>query len=198
MLVFTITIAVLSIDSIVVNASTKSYLLDTEGNPVEYNKSYYMEPYLFSGRGLAYESWLGENFVLLQHESTSGPSGQTIKFDYYAGIGSNKCVQIDDWTVIRAENPPINGLNMFGYNPTYHGVQLGTVAGAPKLPKDTQVWIPTTSSEKVIFSGEINYSAFKNMYNNKFLSYKNTNSKSWLDARVSNIQEETLWRLIAK
>ncbi|PHC36241.1 hypothetical protein COF09_29385 [Bacillus toyonensis] len=196
--IFTFIIVMFGFNSITVNAETASYLSDIDGNPIEYNKSYYMEPYLFNGRGIAYETWLGEDFVLLQHESSPSPSGQTIRFDHYAGIGGNKYVQVGDWTIIRADSPPVDGLDMFGYNPTYHGVQLGTVAGAPKLPKDTQVWIPNSYSENINVPKKNNYFTFRNLYNNKYLSYKNTNAKSWLDARKDNIQEETLWRFIAK
>ncbi|MGQ4671978.1 hypothetical protein ACUIJ5_28580 (plasmid) [Bacillus toyonensis] len=92
----------------------------------------------------------------------------------------------------------MDGLDMLGYNPTYHGVQLGTVASAPKLPKDTQVWIPDSYSENINVSKKNNYITFRNLYNNKYLSYKNTNAKSWLDARKDNLKEETLWRLIEK
>ncbi|MCQ6337095.1 MULTISPECIES: hypothetical protein [Bacillus cereus group] len=197
-LIFSIIIVMFGFNSITVNADTANYLLDIDGNPIEYNKSYYMEPCLFNGRGIAYETWLGEDFVLLQHESGQSPSGQTIRFDHYAGIGGNKYVQTRDWTIIRADSPPVDGLDMFGYNPTYHGVQLGTVARAPKLPKDTQVWIPDSYSENINVSKKNNYITFRNLYNNKYLSYKNTNDKSWLDARKDNIQEETLWRLIEK
>lgn len=196
--IFSIIIVMFSFNSITINAETASCLLDIDGNPIEYNKSYYMEPYLFNGRGIAYETWLGEEFVLLQHESSPSPSGQTIRFEHYAGIGGNRDVQTGDWTIIRADSPPVSGLDMLGYNPTYHGVQLGTVASAPKLPKDTQVWIPDSSPENINVSKINNYFAFRNLYNNKYLSYKNTNTKSWLDARKDNIQEETLWRFIAK
>lgn len=195
--VFTSIFVMLSLNLIVVNADT-NYLLDADGNPVEYNKSYYMEPYLFNGRGLAYETWLGENFVLLQHESSLSPSGQTIRFDHYAGIDSSSNVKIGDWTIIRADNPPVNGLDMFGYNPTYSGVQLGTVAMVPGLPKDTQVWIPTHPYDEFNLAKENNYFNFENMYNKKYLSYKNTNAKLWLDSKGHYLEEETLWRLIAK
>lgn len=45
-----------SFNSVTINTETASCILDIDGNLIKYNKSYYMEPYLFNGCGIAYET----------------------------------------------------------------------------------------------------------------------------------------------
>lgn len=184
------------------------YLLDYEGNPVKYNKPYYMDPSLLWGRGIAYEKYMTEYFVLLENEGSQGaPSGQQIKFVQPAG-GDSEYVRIGYWTTIRAVNPPevediigdgVTKYDIFTYSPLTKGVSLSPSSkiSGTNVPTEKMIWIPTLLPEDL--SGEsdlLNYFAFQNLYTKKYLSYTNTSEKSWLDAEDSQIHRETLWRLI--
>lgn len=112
------------------------YLLDYEGNPVEYDKIYYMDPYYYLRRGLTYETYLGEQFVLLQNEedSTGSFGSQPIKFTRYIEDHTDQYVALNDWSIIRAVNPPEaieKKLFTYSNNPLAHGIKL---TGLPMVP----------------------------------------------------------------
>ncbi|MRC19760.1 hypothetical protein GH866_29980 [Bacillus thuringiensis] len=179
------------------------YLLDWEGNPVMFNKSYYLDPYAYLRRGLAYETYLGEEFVLLQNEGSTG-YGQPIKFTRFIEDHTSECINIGDWVIIKAVYPSGEiDKDYFTYSqtPFVPGVKLSGLPIVPHHPDESQIWIPEILPEELpedINSAPdlLNFFTIKNKYTRGYLSYEITPGKSWLNAKTDNIQKETLWRLI--
>lgn len=182
-------------------------LLDYQGHPVEYGKHYYMNPYSYSCRGLAYEKYLLTYFILVQNNDQSTSfSGQLIQFSDDFGSSTDKYVKLNTPMSIKAvSSPEGEAQNYFTYSdtPLAHGLKLTGLPGVPPLPNNLQSWTPESPPKDIPglenASDLLNYFAFKNDFSKGYLSIPFAEDKKiWLDARTKNIAKETLWRLIPK
>ncbi|MCU4948982.1 hypothetical protein OCF15_28610 [Bacillus cereus] len=184
-----------------------TFLLDYQGDPVEYGKHYYMNPYSYFRRGLTYEKYLLTNFILVQNEDQpSSFSSQLIKFSDDFGSSTDKYVKLNTPMSITAVSPPEGETqNFFTYSdsPLAHGIKLTGLPRVPHLPNNLQSWTPESLPENIPglenASDLLNFFAFKNDFSKGYLSIPSAaDKKLWLDARTQTIVKETLWRLIPK
>lgn len=184
-----------------------TFLLDYQGYPIEYGKYYYMNPYSYPHRGLAYEKYLLTHFILVQNnDQPSSSSGQLIKFNDDFGSSTDKYVKLNTPMSITAVSPPEGETqNFFTYSdsPLAHGLKLTGLPGAPHLPNNLQSWTPEGLPEDIPglenASDLSNLFVLKNDFSKGYLSIPFANNeKLWLDARTQTVAKETLWRLIPK
>ncbi|WP_410993555.1 hypothetical protein [Bacillus cereus] len=182
-------------------------LLDYQGHPVEYGKHYYMNPYSYSHRGLAYEKYLLTHFILVQNnDQPTSSSGQLIKFNDDFGSSTDKYVKLNSPISITAVSPPEGeDQNFFTYSdsPLASGIKLTGLPGVPHLPNTLQSWTPESLPQDIPglenASDLSNFFGFKNDFSKGYLSIPFApDKKLWLDASTKTIAKETLWRLIPK
>ncbi|MEH7217530.1 hypothetical protein [Bacillus toyonensis] len=166
-----------------VDSASADTLKDSNGNPIVAGQQYYMQPYEFPGRGLAYAWSTASNWAKLG----SSP-GEAVTFE-----------QTEGWVRIKTDKwdwkhellqPVLTSLYLAGNS---DGVELRF----DNPNHNTQWWTPTEpSSDMNSDFAARNYYAFKNYNNNQFMSYRNAGD--WLYVDQSTMNSKTMWRLIKK
>ncbi|WP_305927797.1 hypothetical protein [Bacillus mycoides] len=180
------------------SAAEHPYLKDSNGNPIDSYKKYYMEPYEFPGQRLVYENLSGQDMVKLG----SSPGEKIRAYFPYLEYPENSS---PDTVFIRTErtwedepgysspywlvaSPANNRVALdYGYNTNAKGY-----------------WTATKPSEDMDpdFAAR-NYYAFKSWYfdennpnnkHHKFMSYRN--SDGWLNVDQATMNSKTMWRFI--
>lgn len=168
---------------------------DINGNAVQLNREYYMEPVDFPGQGLEYAQWSTSDWAKLTSNNR-----MAVKFENerYGINGMNSLVKIktdktkdiitDDefWGPLIDRNVPM----YLGAGFNAEGVELHSLMTNQRH----QYWIPMQSSIPELAS--TNYIAFKNQEKDRYLAYRN--SGQWLYVDQSTINSKTKWRLIPK
>lgn len=156
------------------NSASADTLKDANGNSVEYNKSYYLEPAEHPGKGSHHASWnlgqwayLDPNTRGLPIQIKCGPSGQSHVSENLA-IGIQMQTTNLDYSYLRV-------------NRNYNGIQL------TDFKLETGQW----KAQNFPNSNSI---TFKNNYSNKYLNHQGLNK--WLDATKSEQSADTQWKLV--
>lgn len=157
------------------NADT---LKDTNGNSVEYNKSYYLESAHLHGQGISHGYWNLGQWAYLERNTLGLPIKliNEIRNERYVSDGSNVAIQM------QTTNLPFSYL---GVNKVYNGIQLSG------YDSETSTWRAEN------FSNSDNSVTFKNHHTNKHLH--NQGSGYWLDANARIYTEKlfpTRWKLV--
>ncbi|WP_305927834.1 hypothetical protein [Bacillus mycoides] len=177
------------------SAAEHPYLKDSNGNPIDSYKKYYMEAYEFPGQRLAYENEavklgsgpgekIGVYFPSADYPNTS-PELVHLKTERTWGEDEEPGYSSPYWLVA---NPANNRVELgYGFNTNAKGY-----------------WTATKPSEDMDpdFVAR-NYYAFKSWYfdennpnnkHHKFMSYRN--SDGWLNVDQATMNSKTMWRFI--
>lgn len=157
-----------------VNPASADTLKDSNGNSVEYNKSYYLEPKEHPGKGITHGSWnlgqwayLESNTQGLPIQIKFGPNGQR-------HVSENLSIGIQ----MQTTNLPYSYLRV---NRNYNGIQL------TDFKLQTGEW----KAQNSLNSNSI---TFKNDFTNKYLNHQGLNG--WLDATKTEQTADTQWKLV--
>ncbi|WP_144506962.1 hypothetical protein [Bacillus mycoides] len=162
--------SIIGLDS--ANADT---LKDTNGNPVEYDKSYYLEPKEHPGKGINHASWsLGTQWAYLESNTRGLP------IQIKSGTSDRTCVYENTNISIQLQTANLN-YSYLGINKTYNGIQLGSF----------KMEVANWKSQNIPNS---RFVTFKNTYTNKYMNHQGLNQ--WLDATRSTQTADTQWKLV--
>ncbi|ANN30922.1 hypothetical protein A9498_04180 [Bacillus thuringiensis serovar coreanensis] len=165
------------------NAEEHPFLKDSNGNPVQDGRYYYMEPYEFPGQTFVYDMRYEPEYYSSGHSVKLGSNpGKRISFNWY-GDGDVATISTEEryWFQAASYAHP----QLLGKKPGTDEVQLRFSNGIGGQ------WIVTNSSEGNYFSLQ---NAEDHMVGNqKFLSY--SNSGEWLNVSDSTMDSKKMWRL---
>ncbi|OUB02146.1 hypothetical protein BK704_20930 [[Bacillus thuringiensis] serovar konkukian] len=165
------------------SAEEHPFLKDSNGEPVQDDRYYYMETYEFPGQTFVYDMRYAPEFYSSGHSVKLGSSsGKRISFNWH-GDGDVATISTEERYLFQAagyEHP-----QRLGKKPGTDEVQLRFSNGIG------EEWVVTKSSEGNYFSLQ---NAEDHMVGNqKFLSY--SNSGEWLNVSDSTMDSKKMWRL---
>jgi hypothetical protein len=153
------------------NADT---LKDTNGNPVQSNKSYYLEPKEHPGKGINHASWNLGQWAYLDSNTRGLPIKikSTLSSDVH--ISENRLIDIQ----MQTTNLNHSYLNI---SKTYNGIQLSSFS----------MEVGTWRAQNIPNS---RFVTFKNAHTNKYMNHKGLSE--WLDATKAEQTADTQWKLV--
>ncbi|PHG56634.1 hypothetical protein [Bacillus wiedmannii] len=160
------------------NLANADTLKDINGNPVEYNKSYYLEPKDYPGKGITHASWhLGSQWAYLD------PNTRGLPIKIKPAI-SNNDVHVFENRLINIQMQTTNlNHSYLRVSKNYNGIQLS------QSSLELGAWRTQNLSNS-------RFVTFKNAYSNKYLNHQGINA--WLDATKSEQTVDTQWKLVPK
>ncbi|MGG1149716.1 hypothetical protein [Bacillus wiedmannii] len=165
------------------SAEEHPFLKDSNGNPVQDGRYYYMEPYEFPGQTFVYDMRYAPEYYSSGHSVKLGSSsGKRISFQWYGG-GEVATISTEERYLFQGAG--YEYVQRLGKQPDTDEVQLRFSNGIGEQ------WVVTESSNGNYFSLQ---NAMDHMVGNqKFLSY--SNSGEWLNVEQPTMNSKKMWRL---
>ncbi|TKH19861.1 hypothetical protein FC697_19775 [Bacillus wiedmannii] len=165
------------------SAEEHPFLKDSNGEPAQDGRYYYMEPYEFPGQTFVYDMRYAPEYYSSGHSVKLGSSsGKRISFNWY-GDGDVATISTEERYLFQGTG--YNHVQLLGKKPNTDEVQLRFSNGIGEQ------WVVTKSSDGNYFSLQ---NAEDHMAGNqKFLSYSNPGE--WLNVDQSTMNSKTMWRL---
>ncbi|PEA06364.1 hypothetical protein, partial [Bacillus cereus] len=165
------------------SAEEHPFLKDSNGDPVQDERYYYMEPYEFPGQTFVYDMRYAPEYYSSGHSVKLGSSaGKRISFKWY---GDGAVATLSTEGSYRFQGNGYAYTQRLGKTPDTDEVQLRFSNGIGEQ------WVVTNSSEGNYFSLQ---NAEDHMAGNqKFLSYSNLGE--WLNVEQPTMDSKKMWRL---